>query len=139
MVTPANWPIEFFGERAEQHLFGVGVNFGAESTAHVRGDDPEVAVFATVGSDECSLGALRVLRGDPLGEATFVPYGSRCADFEWARRHALVHEAAGDDNFAVLEKLVGVAVLGKAERSRVEHGVAAGCVVNKRLGSERAF
>ena len=60
-LTPAQRAIDFLGECAEQHLLGVGIDFRAEPAANVGGDDPEVAVIAAVGSDECSLGALRLL------------------------------------------------------------------------------
>ena len=49
----------------------------------------------------------------------------------------MVEEPARDDDFAVLEVLVGVGVLRHAEGRGVEHGVRAGRVVDQGLGGHR--
>ncbi len=135
--APAHRAAELLRERAEQEFFGVGVDLGAEAAADVGGDQVDRLGVAAVGCGERVLRSLGALAGDPLDEPAAVPRGRRGAHFERAGGDALVHEPAGDGDLAVGEELVGRRVLGDAERRRVEHGVAAGGLVDQRLGRER--
>ncbi len=137
--APAHRSADGLGDRAEEHLFGVGADLGAERTADVGRDDADLVGLDAVGRGDRRLDALSVLGGQPLVEAPVDPGGGRAAHLERTGGDTLVEEAALDDDFAVGEVRIGVGVLGHAEHRRVEHGVRAGGVVDQGLGGHRGF
>ena len=123
-------------QHADQQFLAVAPDLGAESAADVGCQDPHL-----VGRDPGRLGdriacALGVLGRQPHVQATVDPRRRATAWLERARRNPLVHDALVDDDLAALEELrTGV---GRAAHvHRVEHGVAAGGLIDVGVARQR--
>ena len=137
-LAPTHGSTAALGEHSEQDFFGIGVDLRAEATADVRSDDAHDLWLDAERRGDAGLGALCVLRGNPLDESAVVPHRCTSAHLERTRSDALVVDPRTNDDVATGEGIVGDA--GHAEHRRVDDDVAAHCVVQRnRTGCHRRF
>ena len=128
-LAPAHGTTGSLGQHSEQDFFGVGVDLGAESTADIGGDDAHDVWFDAERCGDAGLGALSMLRGDPLDESTLAPHGRTATNFERTRGDSLIVDTCTHHDVAAIECVVSDA--GHAEHGGVDDDVAPDRVIQR--------
>ncbi len=126
---PLHRPVEPAGELGDHDVFGVRVQLGPESAAHVRRDDPDPARLQPQQLAQRIADRVRLLRGRPDREdalsLTAVVHRHGPARLERDRRHALVHHPLLHDHRRVPKRGIHIAPLqqGPVRDVRAQGGI----------------
>ena len=137
-LAPAQRPTDLRGQHAEDGLFRITRNLGAEPATNIGRDDLDLCGLDTIDLGDGGKCSLSALGAEPLVQTPVDPGNCRPANFEWAWCDALIEEATFDNDFAAFEECVA-GVLGHTQHRRVEHDVAARLLVEQRRAGECGF